>query len=751
MATHEPSQKTVSNIDGFQVIRRLDEHEPPNRFLVRRSDGAEAAVLKLLPPESAESQILHQVNHPHICQFLGSGGDTQPYVLTAYYGGPDLRAHLQRGIKIKVLLEIVLQLADALDSLHSRGFVHGDLRPEHISIKANGQPVIVDLSSAFTSGSASDLEVRTTGPSMAYLSPERRVQAAKSESASLIDGACDYFSLGVMAFELLSGRLPPTEETAQGGSQPYLQDSPPRLPAHLQSLQPIIDRLMAKDPDKRLGSRDALQQLIGLGGIDPELGDMVIRHSAISVEELSSLFADLRLRPDELARQNKRLRRKRRRRIALQGSLALILTGSILAGLLTFREALLPVVEDAAAYLGIIENPELTAAWREAQSLASDPNQGLSTIVAAYRRVITIAPGYTQAAEALEQTTQAWKRSIADAMNANELSRAEVLLNEAQGLFESDPELTVLSLRLQNHRRAERLLASTQSLLRSSGLSDEASAAAAVQAFEEILRISPDNAEAAQGLTDISRHYGELAAEAAKNRDVDQAIRLLQRATAARSDLRELDRVRELISEATSIQSAMAALVLQAQQLSVQGNLIEPAGDNAAEVYLQVLAIDPQNLEATAGLSEVTVAVMANALALLDQGDIQGAQYLLNLGESQNLDAIPLANMRERIDSEITRRSQVAIALEQASVLFAQGYITAPKGQDAVSRLREVLLLDPGNEVAQTRLIQCAERLATVAVEAQEVGITVSAKAYIEEALSIHPGVSQWEAWQAQW
>jgi hypothetical protein len=164
-----------------------------------------------------------------------------------------------------------------------------------------------------------------------------------------------------------------------------------------------------------------------------------------------------------------------------------------------------------------------------------------------------------------------------------------------------------------------------------------------------------------------------------------------------------------------------------------------------------VLAIDPKNLEATAGLSEVTVAVMANAQALLDQGDIQGAQYLLNLGESQNLDAIPLANMRERIDSEITRRSQVAIALEQASVLFAQGYITAPKGQDAVSRLREVLLLDPGNEVAQTRLIQCAERLATVAVEAQAVGMTVSAKAYIEEALSIHPGVSQWEAWQAQW
>jgi serine/threonine protein kinase len=749
MSAEASSDKTISTIDGFHVIRRLDDVEPLNALLVKRSDSAEAVVLKLTSPDSTESRILQQMTHPHICQFLGSGGGTQPYMLVAYYGQRDLRTHLRQGMKIKVLLEMLLQLADALDSLHARGFVHGDLRPEHVSIKPNGQPVIVDLSSAFPEGKIAQPE-SSSGVAAAYLSPERAL-GPSSETAVLIDGASDYFSLGVMAFELLSGQLPPTEETNRGALQPYLQDSPPRLPAHLQSLQPVIERLMAKDREKRLCSRDALEQLIGNGAIDAEIGEMVIRHDAISAQELSSLFADLRLRPDELARQNRRLRRKRRRRIALQSSLALILTGSILAGLFSFREALLPVVEDAAAYVGIIENPELTTAWREAQSLASDPNQGLSAIVAAYRRVMVIAPDHSQAAEALEWTTQAWKKSIAEAMNANELSRAEVLLTEAQGLFESDPELTVLSLRLQNHRRAERLLASTQSLLRSSGLSDEASAAAAVQAFEEILRISPDNVEAAQGLTDISRHYGELAAQAARNREVDQAIRLLQRATAARSDLRELDRVRELISEATSIQSAMAALVARAEQLSRQGSLIEPAGDNAAEVYLQVLATDPKNPAATAGLSQVTVLVMAEAQDLLSQGDIQGAQYLLTLGENQRLDAIPLANMRERIDSEITRRSQVAVALEQASVLFSQGYITAPKGQDAVSKLREVLLLDPGNELAQTRLTQCAERLATVAAEAQAFGMAELAKAYIEEALLIRPDVNQWQTWRAQW
>ena len=747
MTDHGTQHAKSASIDGFAIVRSLDDQEPARTLLVKRSDSSDTAVLKFLSQDSAERLLLQQVSNPHIAQFVGSGGDTEPYVLLAYYGQRDLRTYLSQGVHVSQLLQLLLQLADALDALHAIGFLHGDLRPEHVVIKANGQPVIVNLSCCRAIDGvrhASDSAVP------AYLSPEL-AQDLHQHSQTPSGGASDYFSLGVLAFEMLVGRLPQAEETPGATAQPYLQDSPPRLPAHLQPLQAIIDGLMAKDPEKRISSKGALQHCIGNLPVDTDLETMVLRDAAISTSELSSLFADLRLRPDELARQNRRLRRKRRRRIALQGTLTLILTGSILAGLFTFREQLLPVVEDAAAYVGVIENPELTAAWREAQSLASDPNQGLGTIVAAYRRVMAIAPEHSEAADALAQTTQAWKQSIGAAMSENDLSRAEVLLTEAQDLFESDPELTVLSLRLQNHQRAERLLASTQSLLRSSGLSDEASAAAAVQAFEEILRISPDHVEAAQGLTEISKHYGQLAAAAAARRDVDQAIRLLQRATAARSDLRELDQVRELISEATSIQAAMAALLTRAQELIDAGRLIEPTDNNAAELYLQVLATDPENPAAAAGLLEVTKRVMATIQDQLNQGDIDQAQASLGKAENARLDAIAIANMGERIDSEITSRSQVTVALEQASVLFEQGFISAPDEQNAVAKLQEVLILDPGNEIAQRRLIACAERLAEVAAAAQAVGMSEAAKRYISKALSIQPGVSQWKAWQAQW
>ena len=553
-----------------------------------------------------------------------------------------------------------------MDALHQQGYAHGDLRPEHVLIRSNGQPVLIDLGSTYRISEGSRILSGDQTGSPAYLSPES-IQAASSTAADpevVGSGASDYYALGVIAFQLLSGRLPFSDESPEAVLQAHLQDSVPKLPSHLQPLQPVIDGLMAKNPQHRIASAVALKTSFDATQLDAELAGRVIRSAAIDTQELSALFAELRLRPDELALQNKRQRRKRRRRIALQSSVALIFTGSILAGLFTFRAELLPVVEDAAASLGIIENPDLTAAWRRPIA-----GVGSKSRIDDHRRRLSQgdrpAPAYQPAQQALRDTAVIWKQSIANAMAENDLERATTRLEEAQSVFESDPELTVLSLRLQNRFRAERLLASTQSLLRSSGLSDEASAAAAVQAFEEILRISPDHAAAAQGLTNISKHYGELAAQAARDGEVAQAIRLLQRATAARSDLRELDQVRRLISEATSIQSAIAELLAQAQTLRQQGQLMMPNGANAAELYLQVLATDPDNAPASTGLNEITAAVMAETQDLVNAGALAEAQQRVALAEAQGLNPTPIANMRERIDSEITRRRQISIGLNK--------------------------------------------------------------------------------------
>jgi len=737
-------------IDGFTVVRVLGSEHASGTFLVRRSIGAEVVVLKYCRPQSLEAEVLQQVSHQGVCQLLGQGGGANSaYLLLSNYGQRTLQTCVEQGIAVRTLRDFVLQIAAALEVLHAHGFAHGDLRPEHILIAPNQQAVLIDLHCAYRLDDESQAADYDAG-SLAYLSPERIRGAILGENLSP-SRVSDYYSLGVIVYQMLSGQLPFSDDNPELLIQSHLNDSAPRLPSHLQAFQPLVDGLMRKDLEQRIASPSEIRKLLSAVNDDSELERRVIRNSAIDTQELSSLFADLRLRPDELAQRDKRRRRKRQRRIALQSSVAIILSGSVLAGLFSFREELLPVVEEAAAAIGIIENPELTAAWREAQSLASDPNQGLSTIVAAYRRVIDIAPTFPQAAEALDATTAAWKQSISHAMTDNDLPRAQARLQEAEAVFGADPELTVLSLRLQNRFRAERLLISTQSLLRSSGLSDEASAAAAVQAFEEILRISPDHSAAAAGLTEISKHYGQLAAEAAQEGEVAEAIRLLQRATAARSDLREHDRVRFLISQATSIQSAVADLLVRAESQIANGRLMAQGDDSAAQLLLQVLATDPDNERATKGLQQVTATVIAQTQQMLNQGEIGSAQAMLDLAETEGLNATPIASMREVIDSEITRQRQIAVGLEQASVLFDQGFLTAPEPNNAVALLQEVLRLDPDNEQADRQLRQCANRLAEVALQARGVDMLDQAREYLALALSIQPDVEQWKRWQSEW
>ena len=737
-------------IDGFTVVRVLGSEHASGTFLVRRSIGAEVVVLKYCRPQSLEAEVLQQVSHQGVCQLLGQGGGANSaYLLLSNYGQRTLQTCVEQGIAVRTLRDFVLQIAAALEVLHAHGFAHGDLRPEHILIAPNQQAVLIDLHCAYRLDDESQAADYDAG-SLAYLSPERIRGAILGENLSP-SRVSDYYSLGVIVYQMLSGQLPFSDDTPELLIQSHLNDSTPRLPSHLQAFQPLVDGLMRKDLEQRIASPSEIRKLLSAVNDDSELERRVIRNSAIDTQELSSLFADLRLRPDELAQRDKRRRRKRQRRIALQSSVAIIFSGSVLAGLFSFREELLPVVEEAAAAIGIIENPELTAAWREAQSLASDPNQGLSTIVAAYRRVIDIAPTFPQAAEALDATTEAWKQSISQAMTDNDLERAQARLQEAEAVFGADPELTVLSLRLQNRFRAERLLISTQSLLRSSGLSDEASAAAAVQAFEEILRISPDHSAAAAGLTEISKHYGQLAAEAAQEGEVAEAIRLLQRATAARSDLREHDRVRFLISQATSIQSAVADLLVRAESQIANGRLMAQGDDSAAQLLLQVLATDPDNERATKGLQQVTATVIAQTQQMLNQGEIGSAQAMLDLAETEGLNATPIASMREVIDSEITRQRQIAVGLEQASVLFDQGFLTAPEPNNAVALLQEVLRLDPDNEQADRQLRQCANRLAEVALQARGVDMLDQAREYLALALSIQPDVEQWKRWQSEW
>jgi serine/threonine protein kinase len=158
-------------------------------------------------------------------------------------------------------IEVVRQVALALQAVHGAGIVHRDLKPENVMLRPDGSVALADFGVAKTlqHESAFGLAKTRHGEVVGtpyYLSPE---QARGGD----ITPASDLYSLGVMFFEMLTGSRPFTGETLDLLLALHLTAPPPPLPVDLAGLQPIMDRLLAKEPGDRYASAGELLEALG--------------------------------------------------------------------------------------------------------------------------------------------------------------------------------------------------------------------------------------------------------------------------------------------------------------------------------------------------------------------------------------------------------------------------------------------------------------------------------------------------------
>jgi serine/threonine protein kinase len=248
---------------GFDLERKLGTGGMATVYLGRQRSLDRAVVLKFLHPHLAddpdlvarferEARAAANLRHENIVQVIdfGRSGDTS-FIAMEYVDGVDLRTLLEtRGTPpLDITLVILREAARGLAEAHARGVIHRDIKPANLMLTADGVVKIMDFGLARRD---SDSGLMTTvGQVMgtpAYMSPEQA-------SGRPMDFRTDLFSLGVMAFEFLTGKRPfdgstwtAAELARSRGDAPRLLDVAPNVPARLAEL---VDRLLARDPDGR--------------------------------------------------------------------------------------------------------------------------------------------------------------------------------------------------------------------------------------------------------------------------------------------------------------------------------------------------------------------------------------------------------------------------------------------------------------------------------------------------------------------
>lgn len=225
--------------------------------------GREVAVKLLRPQYSAdpgfaarfrqEARAAASLSHPNIVSVYDYGtdpdGETQ-FIVMHLVEGRDLSAILhERGrLEADDAVRVAISVASALEAAHRRGIVHRDVKPGNILITDEGEVEVTDFGIARAVSEASMTVTGTTLGSVHYFSPE---QARGDE----VTGASDVYALGIVLYEMLTGRRPFEGDSAAGVALKRLTDDPPRptidgrpLPSGLEA---ILRRALERDPARR--------------------------------------------------------------------------------------------------------------------------------------------------------------------------------------------------------------------------------------------------------------------------------------------------------------------------------------------------------------------------------------------------------------------------------------------------------------------------------------------------------------------
>lgn len=729
-------------IPGYRVLRQLGRGGMATVYLAMQESVDREVALKVMSPTLLadptygerflrEARIAAKLHHPHVVGIhdVGRCGDYFYIAMEYIVGGPVLHDD-GKPRDVPFTLRVVREMAKALHYANSKSFVHRDVKPDNILLREDGSSALTDFGIARANDSST--RMTRTGAVVGtphYMSPEQ----ARGRG---LDGRSDLYSLGIVMYELLIGRVPYHAEDSLAVGIMHITQPLPQLPAELRALQPLLDLLLAKEPEQRfqdgaavaaaietierrlergelpelLRGRTGAAPTMALPSITPTMSPMSATppESRNRAEPHIGRFDYTDPGPQRNTRPPPRAPRKGGAAPWIFVAAIVLLFGAGAFALWRNQDklrALLPRTElndvlaraDNALALGKLSGSADSARELFESARVIDPDNDIAR--AGLRRVgealIAEATAATQRRDfAVAHARLADARALlaggtAVEQAAGALKAAENANTEIGSLFDS----------------AEAALAAGR-LLEPGG---------AVELYERVLASEPGNAPAQAGLRKTGAALATQTRTLLAQGKVDEAASRIEAIARALPNDPVLPGLRaELTTARANTGAALDAQLARAQELLRAGRMTGDGDDTAFAQYKAVLARDPDNPKARAGLAQIARALVVQANAALEESNATQADRLLRQAESLAPGSADIAaargqlrELRERLDIAASRptltpdqQQKLAANLAAGEKAAQAGDLVLPPGSSAYDRYRAALALDGSNAQA---------------------------------------------------
>jgi serine/threonine-protein kinase PpkA len=640
----------MMQIPGYTIIRELGRGGMATVYLAKQDRLGRQVALKVMQPLATtgddftarfikEGRIIAQLQHPKIVTIYDFDiADGLHYFSMEYLPNGTLSDQIQRGLSTERAVEITRGIAEALAVAHDHGVIHRDIKPQNVLFRADGTPVLTDFGIARAAGAGAE-QTQVTNFGMVIGSP--RYMSPEQSLSKPIDARSDLYGLGVAFYEMLTKELPYQADDVISLAMKHCSAPIPSLTGPLAKYQPIIEKLLAKQPEDRFGSAQELIRALDAF----KTGETTLTGPSEEATRIVSKDKPARERVgDDPSKTPPRW------------SLG--------------RLAIIAIVISAPVAIGVY--------FLGTTTQVDDPLESILQALPAP------PPGRSA-------TTDRYETLALEHLRAGELPQSLELVDLALGSHPGDPRLRALKVRLDDHVAADEMRKTAERELKNGAIDDS------LAHIEQGLASVPDHsaliALQERALAERKRLAGEQAAELRRSAeaaldqdDLTESMRLVRDARAITPDDERLQALEAKIQQRLEREATLQVVIRQASSLIAEGLLNE-----SLDLIEQGLVSYPNDSQLTDLKSTVTQQIASETERKV--ADLSDKATLL-ASQKRFDDALSAVDQASRLqpDNRGLKQLRQDIAAQRSAMLSDKLFDQA-RGANSAGKLNEALRL----------------------------------------------------------